>query len=209
MYRALTTLRSRTIHAASSARRPLCAAASDASTEKSSSSPLAQDEDSRRPRSRKRNETPYVKRRYDYRSAMHEERLKFLRGEGIGATPAQSQSVEQSVQSVAKSRDEQTVSKNETERARRREERYRAHLERLTAVQELKAPRQAAKAAIWEERTRSLKERREHEFAAVTAAAETWITEDSLDQAVEQAVDAFFIAGDAALHGETVRGGGL
>lgn len=182
----------------STAWRSLCTNTSNTSAESATSSTASSDA----PRRRGRNDTPYVQRRYGYRESMRAERIAYLRGEGLGASTSKKEEG-----SAVKEPKDNTKAK--LERAKRADERRRAHEARLALVQEKKAPREAAKAAIFEERQKELKERREAEFTAVLAAAEHWITDDKLDEAVEKVVDSFFIAGDAQMHSDLVYGRGV
>ena len=73
-------------------------------------------------------------------------------------------------------------------------------MEKLARVQEVKAVREAAKRAIWERREAADAARRADTLAAVEHAAEGWVTEQTLDDAVDRCVDAFFAGEDAHSH---------
>ncbi len=144
----------------------------------------------------RRKETDFVRRRYKWREALREERLAFLRGEGLGANSETARIEEQLKEERRPKVDPAIVAAREE----RRKQRQRKHIEMLAEVQERKAVRQAAKAQIWEQRQALNAARAAEELAAVEAASSTWINENTLDEAVERCVDAFFIADDAESH---------
>lgn len=90
-----------------------------------------------------------------------------------------------------------------------RNQRIKEHEERVRKVQEIKQKRKAFKKAEWEKRQKALLERREAEINMLVEHAETWVTEDNLDEKVEQVVDEFFIEGvaDARRNNEAQFGG--
>lgn len=123
---------------------------------------------------------------------MREERLAFLRGEGLGAN-SEATKAEDRLKEERRPKFDPVVA---AAREERRIERQSKHIKMLADVQERKAVRQVAKARIWEERQVQDAARAAEEFAAIEAAAVNWINENTLDEAVERCVDEFFIAGE-------------
>lgn len=144
---------------------------------------------------RGRNDTAHVQRRYGWRAALRAERQAFIRGEGLGAAVDAVKAAEEREARRPK-KDPRTA----TLRAERRYARQLAHLERLDEVAKVKAVRQAAKREIFEARQAADAARRADTLAAVEKAAVGWITEESLDEAVERCVDQFFVGEDALEH---------
>lgn len=94
--------------------------------------------------------------------------------------------------------------------SRERKQRIKEHEERLREVQEMKQKRKAFKKAEWERRQKALFEQRESVINMLVEHADTWVTEDNLDNHVERAVDEFFIEGvaDARRNSEAQLSGG-
>lgn len=144
---------------------------------------------------RGRNDTAHVQRRYEWRAALRAERQAFIRGEGLGAAVDAVKALEEREARRPK-KDPRTA----TLRAERRYARQLAHLERLDEVAKVKAVRQAAKRQIFEARQAEDAKRRAETLAAVEKAAVGWITEETLDEAVDRCVDQFFVGDDALEH---------
>lgn len=172
--------------------RGLCTSSSAASS--------AQPPQPRKPRGR--NDTDYVKRRYGWREALREERLAFLRGEGLGAGDDLTKREEE--KELRRPKKNPAVAQA---RIARRMERQHRHLEKLKEVQVKKAVRQEAKRQIWEVNQAKDEQRKSAELAAIEAAAHTWVNDSNLDDNLDRCVDAFFIADDASQHASSTGTG--
>lgn len=82
-----------------------------------------------------------------------------------------------------------------TERGRsvKSEARQEKAKELLAAVQAAKAERVAFRRRDWEARQRVLEAKRAADLQLLVDHAHAWVTEETLDEHVERAVDAFFI----------------
>ncbi|KAI0563083.1 Mitochondrial ribosome subunit S26 [Gracilaria domingensis] len=163
---------------------------------------------------RPRGVTEFVKRRREYKDEVHLLRIRFAGDSRAEQEGAQAQSSAQVT--------DESEQKNERE-ARKREfddvawlglwdrerslQRLKEHKERLRQVQEVKKERVAFRRNAWEKRQTELVESREAVVQLLLKEAPNWITDDSLDKHVEQAVDEFFIEGvaDARRDEEALR----
>jgi len=143
----------------------------------------------RKPRGR--NDTEYVQRRYGWREALREERLSFLRGEGIGAGAGGDLARRELEKEMRRPKKDPAVT---AARVARRLERQQRHLDKLEAVQVKKSVRQEAKRQIWEYKQEENTRIKAEELAAIEAVAHTWVNDANLDDNVDRCVDAFFIA---------------
>ncbi|CAN8062730.1 unnamed protein product [Agarophyton chilense] len=148
-----------------------------------------------------RGDSEFVKRRRTYRDEMHLLRMRFS---GESETEQETARARSDVQAT-----DLTEHKNER-KARKRErslQRIKEHKERLRQVQEEKKERVAFKKNVWEEKQKKLVEKGESVVQLLVSEAPHWITDDTLNKHVEQAVDEFFIEGvaDARRDEEALR----
>lgn len=72
------------------------------------------------------------------------------------------------------------------------------HRARLEEIQEQKKERTAFRKKDWEAKQMKLQQERLGKADLLVKDAGNWVTEDNLDEHIERAVDAFFIAGAGA-----------
>lgn len=71
----------------------------------------------------------------------------------------------------------------------------------LAEIRERKEKRKAYKRADWELKQKDLEDKRFERLDMLVKASDCWITEENIEQNVEQVVDAFFIATDLERRG--------
>jgi Mitochondrial ribosome subunit S26 len=143
------------------------------------------------PKSRKP-DTPHVTRRNAYEASLSRLRVSFAaeRAEAEGAAVAV----------AAARRGQASAGKAERQEARRRRSEalqpaVAARAEKMRVeVEERKVFRKRS----WEDRNRAIDARKMTRVAALNAVAHEWVTEQNLDEKIDEMMDDFFIAEEAA-----------